>query len=186
MKQINVLPLEEIKYVKIISFEVEVNGELRPAIIAYKRSPSKQYTMDESKRSDLDRLLYVYPEESYPRDKVDELILEVIKDACPDAKVSTSLMLCDVEKEHLERLLSSYSKRSFTIDILPRVRNFEDVINSGKTSWRCFEKKLPLYVHLKKEDVLYIRDTSTIYYDIENEENMQDLEPTLLGDVLWF
>ena len=95
-------------------------------------------------------------------------------------------MLCDVEKEHLERLLSSYSKWSFIINILPRVRNLDEVIKSGKTSWHCFEKKLPLYVHLKNKDVLYIRDTSTIYYDIENEENMQDLETTLLGDVMWF
>ena len=187
MKTINVLPYEEIKFVKIISFEIEVDGELRPAIIAYKRELSEQYSLDESKRSELDRLLFFYPEESYPRDEVDGLILEAVKEAYPSAKVSTSLMLCDFEKEQLRRMLSSYSSNhSFHINILPRVSSIEDVIKSGKTSWRVFEKHLPLFVQLKNERVTYIRDMATIFYDIENEEKMLALEPTLLKDVMWF
>lgn len=67
MKTMNVLPVGEVKYVKIISFDVEVDGESCPALIVYKRNPSKDYTMDDSKRLDTDRMLYYYPEECYPR-----------------------------------------------------------------------------------------------------------------------
>ena len=184
MKTINVLPIEEIKYIKTISFDVEVDGELCPALIVYKRNLSKDYAMDDSKRSDTDRMLYYYPEECYPKDAVDEVILGAIQEVCPGARVSTKLMLCDIEKENLEKLLSSYSKHSFKIAIMPHIKDLDAVLKSGKTSWRVFEKELPLYVHLRKRNNDYIRNISTIYYDIENEDKMIEMEPTLLNEVL--
>ncbi len=184
MKTINVLPINEIKYVKIISFDIEVDGELCPALIVYKRNLSKDYAMDDSKRSDTDRVLYYYPEECYPKDAVDEVILGAIKEVCPGARVSTKLMLCDIEKENLEKLLSTYSEHSFKIAILPHIKDIDSVLRSGKTSWRAFEKILPLYVHLRKQSIDYIRNISTIYYDIENEGKMIEMEPTLLNEVL--
>ena len=184
MKTINVLPIEEIKYIKTISFDVEVDGELCSALIVYKRNLSKDYAMDESKRSDTDRLLCYFPEECYPKDTVDEVILGAIKEVCPGARVSTKLMLCDIEKENLERLLSTYSKHSFKIAIMPHIKDVAAVLKSGKTSWRVFEKILPLYVHLRKQTIDYIRNISTIYYDVENEDKMIEMEPTLLNEVL--
>lgn len=184
MKTINVLPINEIKYVKIISFDIEVDGELCPALIVYKRNLSKDYAMDDSKRSDTDRLMCYYPEECYPRDAIDEVILGAVKDICPAARVSTKLMLCDIEKENLEKLLSTYSTHSFKIAILPHIKDIDSVLKSGKKSWRAFEKVLPLYVHLRKKTIDYIRNISTIYYDIENEDKMIEMEPTLLNEVL--
>ena len=184
MKTMNVLPVEEVKYVKIISFDVEVDGESCPALIVYKRNPSKDYTMDDSKRLDTDRMLYYYPEECYPKDAVDEVILGAIKEVCPGARVSTSLMLCDIEKENLEKFLSTYSKHCYMIVILPHIKDQDSVLRSGKTSWPIFEKELPLYVHLRKHNNEYIRNISTIYYDVENEDRMIEMEPTLLNEVL--
>ncbi len=184
MKTINVLPINEIKYVKIISFDIEVDGELCPALIVYKRNLSKDYAMDDSKRSDTDRLMCYYPEDCYPRDAIDEVILSAVKDICHEARVSTKLMLCDMEKEQLEELLSTYSKHSFKIVLLPHIKDIDEVLKSGKTSWRAFEKVLPLYVHLRKQTIDYIRNISTIYYDTENEDRMIEMEPTLLNEVL--
>ena len=65
-------------------------------------------------------------------------------------------MLCDMEKEQLEELLSTYSKHSFKIVLLPHIKDIDEVLKSGKTSWRAFEKVLPLYVHLRKQTIDYI------------------------------
>ena len=184
MKTFNVLPLDEVKYVKIIAFDIEVDGELCPALVVYKRNPSMDYSMDDSKRSGRDRMLYYYPEECYPRDAVDGLILGAIQETYPEARVSTSLMLFDIENNNLEKLLSTYTKLSYEIIILPHIKDIDIVLKSGKTSWPVFNKLLPLYVHLRKHNNDYIRNMSTIYYDIENEDKMLEMEPTLLNEVL--
>ena len=183
MKTVKVLPYEEIKFVKFIAFEVEVDGVLCTAQIVYRRNPSENYTLDDSKRSNLDRLLYYYPEECYPQDDVDVIILNAIKEVYPEASLSTRFMLCNVEKEEIERILSTYTKTNFKIVILPRIRDWVDVISSGKTSWLGFEKELSLFVHLKKQNNEYIHNISTVYYDVENEDKMIEMEPTLLNEV---
>lgn len=55
MKTITVLPNNEIKYVKSIIFMVELFGRLYTGKIVYKREPSDNYKMDESKRSSIDK-----------------------------------------------------------------------------------------------------------------------------------
>ena len=51
METITVLPNNEIKYVKSIIFMVELFGRLYTGKIVYKREPSDNYKMDESKLS---------------------------------------------------------------------------------------------------------------------------------------
>ena len=76
MKTITVLPNNEIKYVKSIIFMVELFGRLYTGKLVYKREPSDNYKMDESKRSSIDKMMCDYPEECYPSDIIDTLILE--------------------------------------------------------------------------------------------------------------
>ena len=78
MKTINVLPIEEIFYVKTIYFSVEYFGRLYTGKVVYKRNLSEHYVMDESKRSEIDKMFYYYPETCYPKDIIDEIILQGI------------------------------------------------------------------------------------------------------------
>ena len=55
MRTIQVLPQEQIKYVKTISFNVEYFGKYYSGKIVYKRNLSETNKMDETKRTDINR-----------------------------------------------------------------------------------------------------------------------------------
>lgn len=101
MNTIHTLPIEEIKFVKTISFNVELFGRIYSGKIVYKRNPTSTYHMDETKRSTFDRMMCHYPEECYPNDIIDKIILEGVKDKYPTGRIRTKLMLCDIEKENI-------------------------------------------------------------------------------------
>ncbi len=63
MIQVNVLPANEIKYVKTISFTKTFQNQLFTAKIVYKRNPSDQYKMDDSKQTPFEKMMYFYNEE---------------------------------------------------------------------------------------------------------------------------
>ena len=182
----NVLPIEEIKFVKTIIFYVEFLGKKSIAKIVYKRNPSSLYKIDETKRSEIDKMMYFYPEECYPKDAIDEMIYAGIKSKYPSAQVHTKLMLCDVEKERIENELSQYQKETFQINIQPLIRDLDDVVMSGKTQFRVFQKNLPLYIIHSADADIFKFDGSFAYYELDKENEMIALEPTLLNEVTSF
>ena len=186
MKTIHVLPQEQIKYVKTISFNVEYFGKYYSGKIVYKRNLSETYKMDETKRSDIDRCLCFYPEECYPCDIIDKIILKGVREKYPMAKVNTKLMLCDVELEDITRELSNYVKETFVIYIQPRIDNIDEILKSGKTEWRVFAKELPLYVTNSKDTELFKNEGSFLYYSLDDEEKLVSIEPELLNEVTTF
>lgn len=186
MKTINVLPIEEIFYVKTISFSVAYFGRLYTGKVVYKRNLTEHYVMDDSKRSKIDKMFYYYPEDCYPKDIIDEIILQGITKRYPDARVHTQLMLCDVERDDIMTELSHYKKVDFQINIQPRVDDINALIKTGKTTWRVFIKSLPLYLTNSGETELFRNEGSFIYYDLDKEDELIELEPTLLNEVTTF
>lgn len=186
MKTITVLPNNEIKYVKSIIFMVELFGRLYTGKIVYKREPSDNYKMDESKRSSKDKMMCDYPEECYPSDIIDTLILEGVRKKYPSAQVHTHLMIFGCDKERMVAELASYATVSFQINIQPRIDDIDAVVKSGKTSWRVFTKVLPLYLTNSKDTTLFQNEGSFIYYDLDREQDMISLEPQLLSEVTVF
>lgn len=186
MKTIHVLPQDQIKYVKTISFYVEYFGRTYSAKIVYKRNPSKKYKMDNSKQSDIDRWLSFYPEECYPSDVIDEIILKGVREKYPTAQVNTKLMLCDVELEDITKELSNYAKEAFVIHIQPRIDDIDAILKSGKSEWRAFAKELPLYVTNSKDTELFKNEGSFLYYSLDDEEKLVSIEPELLNEVTTF
>lgn len=186
MKTINVLPIEEIFYIKTIYFSVEYFGRLYTGKVVYKRNLSEHYVMDESKRSEIDKMFYYYPETCYPKDIIDEIILQGITKKYPNAKVHTQLMLCDVERDDIKNELSHYKKVDFQINIQPRVDDINALLKTGKTTWRVFIKSLPLYLTNSDETELFRNEGSFIYYDLDKEDELIELEPTLLNEVTVF
>lgn len=146
MEQVNVLPNDEIKYVKTISFSKSYMGQVYTAKIVYKRNPSMDYTMDYSKQTPVEKMLLYYNEDCYPCDVIDKIILNGIRQNYPDAQVSTILMLLDIEKATIEKELSNYKKEEFHIYIQPDIKDLDALLKTGKIQWRVFQKKLPIYI----------------------------------------
>lgn len=186
MRTIHVLPQDQIKYVKTICFNVEYFGKYYCGKIIYKRNLSETYKMEETKRSDIDRWLSFYPEECYPSDVIDEIILKGVKEKYPTAQVNTKLMLCDVELEDITKELSNYAKEAFVIHIQPRIDDIDAILKSGKSEWRVFAKELPLYVTNSKDTELFKNEGSFLYYSIDDEEKLVSIEPELLNEVTTF
>ena len=186
MRTIHVLPQEQIKYVKTISFNVEYFGKYYSGKIVYKRNLSETYKMDETKRSDIDRCLCFYPEECYPCDIIDKIILKGVREKYPMAKVNTKLMLCDVELEDITKELSNYVKETFVIYIKPRIDDIDAILKNGKTEWRVFEKELPLYVTNTQDTELFKNASSFLYYSLDTEKDLIGMESELLNEVTTF
>ena len=186
MNTIHILPIKEIKFVKTISFDVELFGRIYSGKIVYKRNPTSTYRMDETKRSAFDQMICYYPEECYPYDIIDNIILKGVREKYTTARISTKLMLCDVEKEDIINQLKNYAKESFTIYIQPRIDDINAIINSGKTQWRMFTKVLPLYITNTRDTELFRNEGTILYYDLDSENDLIDLEPHLLNEVTVF
>lgn len=186
MKTIKVLPLEEIKYVKTICFNMDFCGHNYTAKIVYKRNPSTEYKMDNTKRSKVDELMCFYPEECFPKDAIDELILKGVQERYPSAKAYTRLMLCDCEKEDITKELANYPRESFQINIQPRIDDIDAILQMGKSTWRVFMKSLPLYLTNSTEVDLFKNEGSFLYYDLDKEDEMISMEPALLNEVTTF
>lgn len=186
MKTITVLPNNEIKFVKTISYEKNYLDRIYTAKIVYKRNPSLEYKMDYSKATPFERQMYYYSEECYPHDLIDDIILKGIQQNYPGARVSTMLMLCDVEKENIEKELNTYIRSEFQINIQPNITDVNEIIKMGKTQWRVFVKTLPVYLTNSKEIELFRNEGSFLYYNLDRENELIELEPTLLNEVMTF
>ncbi len=73
MKIVKVWLTEEIKYVMTNSFHIELSGRVYFGKIVYKRNISSDYCMDETIRSNIDRMFCFRPESTYPSDVIDEI-----------------------------------------------------------------------------------------------------------------
>ena len=186
MIQVNVLPANEIKYVKTISFTKTFQNQLYTAKIVYKRNPSDQYKMDDSKQTPFEKMMYFYNEECYPHDLIDEIILRGIRRKYPEARVTTSLMILDVEKANIEKELSNYKQEVFNLYIQPDIKDVNALLKMGKTQWRVFIKKLPIYLTNSIQLLPFQNEGSILYYDLAMEQELIALEPTLLNEVTTF
>ena len=176
----------EIKFVKTISYEKNYLDRIYTAKIVYKRNPSLEYKMDYSMATPFERQMYYYSEECYPHDLIDDIILKGIQQNYPGARVSTMLMLCDVEKENIEKELNTYIRSEFQINIQPNITDVNEIIKMGKTQWRVFVKTLPVYLTNSKEIELFRNEGSFLYYNLDRENELIELEPTLLNEVMTF
>ena len=186
MTQVNVLPVNEIKYVKTISFTKTFLNQLFTAKIVYKRNPSDQYKMDDSKQTPFEKMMYFYNEECYPHDLLDDIILRGVRQNYPDAHIVTSLMLLDVEKANIEKELSIYKQEEFKLYIQPDIKDVNALLKMGKTQWRIFIKKLPIFLTNSTQSLPFQNEGSILYYDLNKEQELIELEPTLLNEVTIF
>jgi len=113
IKRVRVLPLEEMYFLKKIKLEDMFSS----AIVCYARKVNENYKLNPEEKAKEEHLIFGYKEEEYPSDDLDKRILEKIFEKFPDAKVQTSLMMLDAERENNVRWASQYRKEMLHIAI---------------------------------------------------------------------
>lgn len=99
------------KVLKQISFKVPVGQFHLPGRLIYLRNLQPDYKMNckkpQNQKEEFERFLHGIQEEEYPRDKVDDIILESVASKYPNAEPHSKLLLFSSElrdlKEHIER-----------------------------------------------------------------------------------
>lgn len=178
--KISVLPLQDIRFVKTISFSLKRFGVPHLAKVVYSRGLSADYKM--RRNADANPLYFGYTEDSYPVDDIDDLIFYAIKNVADDAAVKTSLMLFDTEQLTFQRQLAGMTHGKLTIQANPQFDDIEKVIRSGKTQWPVKLATLDLYCHAGDKELLG-DICSIINYDINRETEFIALWQRMLDSV---
>lgn len=159
---IRVLDNEKISIVKRIEVEKKMQGGgIAHAEIIYLRRFTDQYKMQtkevKTEQEKFQRMVTGIPEEEYPNDILDDVILKGIDSVFPNPRKKSYILLLNTELMDLKRNLER-SKKAFNIRIEPE---YSDLINySGLIqSFRALEIPLTLY-----------HDPIKIFDDTFNEE----------------
>ena len=104
---IRFLSKDDLNVLKKIIFSRKMSdNRIQQAEILYLRKLSVDYRMNEkevvNERERLERLVKGTPEEEYPQDDLDRLILESVKNQFKDAKVSSKLILFSTDLDDLQ------------------------------------------------------------------------------------
>lgn len=145
---IRVLDSEKISIVKRIAVEKKMQwGGIAHAEIVYLRRFTDQYKMQskevQTEQERFHRMITGIPEEEYPNDILDEVILKGIDSVFPNHNKKSQILLLNTELMDLKRELAR-SKKAFNVRIEPE---FSDLINYNGfiQSFRILEIPLTLY-----------------------------------------
>lgn len=113
------------KVVKRINFRIPFDKLKIACHIIYLRDFSPAYKMNcrktQNKQEEMNRFLYGIPQDEYPNDPMDEMILDAIKNKYVDAERRSSLLLFSTELRDLKTELSSMLRFDCNILIEPSV-----------------------------------------------------------------
>ena len=113
MRAICVLPLEKMFFIKKISLEDTISGE----VVCYARNLSEEYRMNPDKAARENHLYLGYSEKDFPCDELDKKILEEIQRKFPNAQPHTSLMMLNADMENNQMWLSQHARKDLNIVI---------------------------------------------------------------------
>lgn len=128
---IRLLSEHGMKIIKTINLvKSDLNGMNPQARIVYLRDLTDQYKMNPkvvvNEREKIDRLLTGIPEEEYPNDFLDVAVLEMVKQAFPNAKMKSQLLLFSNELRELQRLSHSVRLTSEML-VEPNMNDLPDI-----------------------------------------------------------
>lgn len=134
---IRMLSSTNCKVIKTISFSFPMKTiNQYDGKVMYLRDLSSGYRMncrkEISEEERFDRLLHGIPQDEYPNDQLDELVLQAIQNVYPNAKVKSNLLLFSSELCNLQREIKSSHQYECTITIIPQMDdiyplNFEGI-----------------------------------------------------------
>lgn len=163
---IRVLSTDDLKVLKRISFSRKLHDNReQKADIMYLRKLSATYRMtqkevvDEKER--IERLLKGTPEEEYPRDELDEMILEAVKKQFRNAKVHSKLILFSTELDDLQ-IYKDVHRVQANLLVSPDFSNMTNVELSMQNGLEMFNVNLDVYV----ENILYQDAFEGVSFDL--------------------
>ena len=147
-KVIRVLDNQKISIVKRIAVERQIpTGGMARGEIIYLRKFTNSYKMQQKEVSDeqekFRRMVFGIPEEEYPNDILDEIIMRGIEGIFPGARRKSQILLLNTELQDLKSE-QERTKKEFRIRIEPDFNdlvNYQGIINS----FRILEIPLTLY-----------------------------------------
>lgn len=178
IKTISVLPIEEIRVIKqiMIVSEFANNKEYSIGYILYERELSDNYKFKETPKGERDFSYYLdFPrQDSYPTDNLDEIILQSIKNSFPKSTLRNYSLICNVDKERIERLQNrqfEQSEISFTPDFSQT--DFHRFVGQ---SFDGLRKPIKIYNDFTKESIqnLYFQG----YYNLNDRQMLDRIDST--------
>lgn len=134
-KTFSILPVEEIRIIKrvVIVSDNAVNRDISIGYFLYERLLSSEYRFIEKKEEEKDFDYYLtYPkQEDFPKDKIDELILQAIQNNYPKSFTISYSLISSLDKENIELFKNRPSEKS-SIIFSPDLSNLDYSKFAGK------------------------------------------------------
>lgn len=164
---IRVLSIDDLNVLKTITFSKKLaGGRVQQAEILYLRKLSSTYRMSQKEVVDekerFERLLKGTPEEEYPQDELDELILESVKIQFKNAKVRSKLMLLSVDLADLQSYKGVHCVHTMLI-VSPCLANLPEIALSMLDGLKLFSVGLDIFV----DNIFYQEAFDGVSFDKE-------------------
>lgn len=138
------MPPEDVKIKKTLSFHYINEGrDLGQVDIVYLRDYLESYeikNIQATNGQEIEKLLSPNcPQEDYPHDELDDMILAMVKEKFPDTKAHNHLLVCSNELRNLQTLKNVYSF-NFRLFISPNMSTLSPMMlpQSNELGCSCF------------------------------------------------
>ncbi len=164
---IRVLSTDDLNVLKKITFSKKLeDNRVQQAEILYLRRLSASYRMSQKEVVDekerFERLLKGTPEEEYPQDELDQLILTSVKKQFKNAKVRSKLMLLSTDLDDLQYYKDIHCVNT-TLLVTPDLSNIPAVALSMLDGLELFNVRLDVFV----ENIFYQDAFDGVSFDKE-------------------
>ncbi|MBQ0733894.1 hypothetical protein [Aquimarina celericrescens] len=169
-----ILPTSEMKIIKKIELITSNSNDMDivAGFIIYKRELSSKYSFTEQtkNRNSLHRPLKYLKHDEYPKDNIDQLILETIQKEFPKARLRNNLLFSTSDVEYYDKLIKRpYEEAELIIE--PDFLGMEIQEPESKIITR-FWRNVNIYVNHSKESIKNITFKGNC--DFTNREHICD------------
>jgi len=172
---ITFLPIEQMRILKqvILINDSKYERDVSIGYILYEREFSPSYRFKETTKEERDfNYLVDYPrQDSYPNDKVDDLILQSIRNTFPKSRVRNHSIICNLDQEKL-RVLQNRTIERNSMHITPDLSGL-DIYNLAGKKFRTVPKEFNIYSESRIDDIKNL--TFFGYYNISDSKILDDL-----------
>lgn len=164
---IRVLSTDDLKVLKRITFSRKLHDDReQKAEILYLRKMSSTYRMNQKEVVDekerFERLLKGTPEEEYPKDELDRIVLEAVKCQFKNAKVHSKLILFSTDLDDLQMYKNVHCVKTNLL-VSPELTNVSSVELSMLNGLEMFNMNLDVFV----ENIFYQDAFDGVSFDKE-------------------
>jgi len=176
------LPFEEIRFIKSISVEEKRYEEPFFGEIIYVRKASEHYwykpipeglTWQERFERDLNGR----PEDEYPSDLLDKLILKGVRTVYPHATIITKGVNFDIERDEYKKYLSIRKEVKQGLIISPTAAGLTigDLERYAGKEYAAYNRQLSLYYIGEKTQDVFMNREYHIYYPLSIASDVEEL-----------